>query len=238
MRRLVVLLALAASIPALAVLPRTEPAHAASSAPATSFAPADEQAYVTHINAVRQANGLKPLTLDVNMRSSARQWTKWMANNQTLQHADDIVTGAPADWLKVGENVGRGGSVDSVWDAFMASPGHAANVLDPDYDLVGVGVMWTSDGRIYTTHRFAATESGGTEHSATPAKEPSPAGPRPTPAPEPAAPSNPPAAAPAQPEPTAPQPDRLPFGDAAPVAPPARPERVAATMALLLAAGA
>ncbi len=65
------------------------------------------------------------------------------------------MTGAPADWTKAGENVGRGGTVDAVWDAFMASPSHAANVLDPAFTRIGVGVVRTPDGVLYTAHRFA-----------------------------------------------------------------------------------
>jgi hypothetical protein len=91
------------------------------------------------------------------MTAAAREWTTWMVNNSTLQHADDIVTGAPPNWLRAGENVGRGPTVPRVWQAFLDSPGHRANVLDPSYTVVGVGVMWHEDGRHYTTHRFAST---------------------------------------------------------------------------------
>ena len=59
-------------------------------------------------------------------------WAIWMVEHSSLRHAEEIATGAPTNWMKVGENVGRGGAVASVWGAFMASPGHAANVLDPE----------------------------------------------------------------------------------------------------------
>ncbi len=198
-----------------------------------TLAPADEAEFIDHINAARAAEGLGPLTLDPSMRTAARSWTYWMAENLTLAHADDIVTGAPTDWQKVGENVGRGGSLIAVWEAFMASPSHAANVLDPSYDLVGIGVVWTDDGRLYTTHRFAATPGGGD-----PAPEaPAPAPPAPASEPEPAS----------EPAPTPPAvepPATLPFEDedraaapAVPSTPVAEPARLAATMRVLLAAG-
>lgn len=197
-----------------------------------TVSPKDERTYIANINSIREANGMRPLALDKNMRAAAREWTAWMADNATLQHADDIVTGAPSDWLKVGENVGRGGSVDSVWDAFLASPSHRANLLDPAYDLVGVGVLWTADGRLYTTHRFASTESGqqpapAPSATATPSPRPTPA-PQPTPSPPPA-PTPPPAAAP----------DQLPFaGTEATTSPapatPADRDRLTLTITLLL----
>ncbi|MEM7284963.1 MAG: CAP domain-containing protein [Actinomycetota bacterium] len=195
-----------------------------------TLAPQDEARFVDHINAERAAAGLGPLTLDTSMRDAARSWTYWMAENVTLAHADDIVTGAPSDWTKVGENVGRGGSLDAVMDAFMASPSHAANVLDPGYTLVGIGVVWTDDGRLYTTHRFASVSGGA----------PAP------PPPEPRATGEPTPEVVATPEPPTEAPATLPFEDAedAPIAdtepaarPTAEPDRLAATMTLLLSAG-
>jgi hypothetical protein len=191
-----------------------------------TLAPEGEAEFVADLNAARAAQGLAPLTVDSSMRAAARDWAVWMAENDTLQHAADIVTGAPADWVKVGENVGRGGSVVSVFNAFMASPGHAANVLDPKYTRVGVGMVWNPDGVLYTTHRFAATASGP---APTPTATPVPAAATATPVPKPtAAPA--PTAAPVIPTPTLPQ---LAFVDDTGAA---TPERVRATMSILLAA--
>ncbi len=197
-----------------------------------TLSPADEATYVANINAIRTNNGLGTLTLDGNMTVAARDWTIWMIENETLAHADDIVTSAPSDWLKVGENVGRGGSLDAVWQAFLNSPGHAANVLDPTYDLVGVGVAWNAEGRLYTTHRFAATESAE-------AAAPDLSGDSSGAEPEPEAASQPPATpTPVTPDPDAePVPDQLPFEEPPPATPPVEPTRLATTMSLLLAAG-
>ena len=81
-----------------------------------TLAPDDEALFIEHINAERAAVGLGPLVLDTSMRDAARSWTYWMSENLTLAHADDIVTGAPADWAKVGENVGRGGTLEAVME--------------------------------------------------------------------------------------------------------------------------
>jgi len=215
---------------------------AGAAAQTWTLSPADEATYIANINAIRAANGLNTLTLDANMTASARNWTTWMVENDTLAHADDIVSGAPADWLKVGENVGRGGSIASVWQAFLDSPGHAANVLDPSYDFVGVGVIWNADGRMYTTHRFASTESAESGGSADPQPTPEPQS---TPVPDPA-----PEQPDAPPDPTPPEgdtapdaassdpvPEQLPFKDDPVLGPPAEPARIAVMMTLLLAAG-
>lgn len=175
----------------------------------------DEAAYVASINAARADEGLSPLVVDPNMTAAARDWSIWMVEHNSLQHAEEIATGAPTDWMKVGENVGRGPAVPVVWDAFLASPAHKANVLDPVYSLVGVGVVRTADGRHYTTHRFASVVTGlGADPP-----------PSPTPAPPPAGESAPAA------------PDLLAFADLEPVPPIAEPDRLAVTMTLLVEAG-
>lgn len=225
---LAVTVALLAAV--LSIVPTS--AGAGAAAPTWTLSPSDEAEYVAHINEVRAANGLGPLEVDADMTDAARSWTAWMAENTTLAHADDIVSGAPSDWLKVGENVGRGGSLDAVWQAFLASPSHAANILDPVYDYVGIGVIWTAEGRLYTTHRFASTESA--ESAPEPAAEPSPeptVEPLPEPGPEP------------RPEPAPVSPPQLPFSEPRPQpatpapVPSAEPGRLTTTMTLLLEAG-
>jgi len=53
----------------------------------------------------------------------------------------------------LGENVGRGGNIETLHQAFMDSPGHRDNLLNPVYDLVGIGVVW-SEGIPYVVEVF------------------------------------------------------------------------------------
>lgn len=179
MRKLAMAIILGLGLTLVPLQTTTEPAG--SQTQGWSLSPADEAAFVASLNAVRAANGLQPLQVNGNMTAAARNWAGWMASNGVLQHAGDIVTGAPGNWTKVGENVGRGGGVQSVFDAFMASPSHRANVLDPSYTQVGVGVVWTTDGLMYTTHRFAA--AGAAPPPPPPAPTATPVPPSPTPVP-------------------------------------------------------
>lgn len=135
------------------------PSSGAAQAPTAVAATPVEADFVASVNQERAARGLDPLTVDGVMTAAARDWAEEMAHHEHLHHAPDITTGAPSGWLKVGENIGRGRSVDSLMDAFMASPAHAANLLDPAFTRVGVGVASDDDGRLYTTHRFAATRT-------------------------------------------------------------------------------
>ncbi len=54
-----------------------------------------------------------------------------------------------------------GGTVDSLFDAFVASPGHYANLVDPQYTRVGVCVGRDANGKLFTTHRFIAIAGDG-----------------------------------------------------------------------------
>jgi hypothetical protein len=113
----------------------------------------DEARFVALVNAAREKNGVAPLTVDDELTALARSWASQMAAAGRISHADPISEGVTADWAKLGENVGKGPSVDPIMDAFIASPGHYANLMDPAFTRIGVGVVW-SDGVLYTTHRF------------------------------------------------------------------------------------
>ena len=70
-----------------------------------------------------------------------------------------LADGAPSTWRKLGENVGTGNNVPEVHTAYMASPGHRANVLDPAFTEIGTASVWgTCNGfrRVFTVHVFMA----------------------------------------------------------------------------------
>ncbi len=88
----------------------------------------------------------------------SRSWAQTMADAGEIFHADPISAGLSAPWLKLGENVGVGPTVPELMDAFEASPGHHANIVDPEFTHVGVGVVWVGS-TMYTTHRFMKMET-------------------------------------------------------------------------------
>jgi hypothetical protein len=167
--------------------------HAAWSAPEDPGA--DEQAFVDLVNQSRTADGLPPLRLDPELAALARDWAAHMATDGAISHANPLQAGVTSDWQKLGENVGKGPATSPVMDAFLASPTHRANLLDPTFTRIGVGVVWR-DGALFTVHRFSQVIGDGA---------PAPAPPAPNPAPAPAAPA-PSAAREAPPPPTPPPP--------------------------------
>lgn len=121
--------------------------------------PAAAQEFVQRINQLRASRNLGPLVVDAELTRLADEWTGVMLAQGEIFHAEDLSVGVTSNWQKLGENVGVGGTVPALHDAFVASPGHLANLVDPAYTRIGVAVR--RDGnRIFTTHRFMALQGG------------------------------------------------------------------------------
>jgi len=99
-----------------------------------------ESGFLSKINAERSSRGLNTLAVDGGLRSHARVHTAEMIANNDLYHSSsaELQAAAGSGWSAIAENVGRGGTVDSLHSAFMNSSGHKANILG-DYNYVGIG---------------------------------------------------------------------------------------------------
>lgn len=128
-----------------------------------------ESEFLAHINSTRSSNGLGPLSVDGGLRSHARNHTQDMMDANQIFHstAAELRAAAGSGWTKLGENVGRGGSVSSLHQAFMDSKGHRANILG-DYNYVGIGTG-TKDGILYVTVVFMQKGSAPTTTTTSPA---------------------------------------------------------------------
>ncbi len=142
-----------------------------------------EASFVQLVNQERAARGLAPLAVADDLVAVARRHSGRMADADDLHHNPSLATEV-SDWQKVGENVGRGPSVDPIHTAFMESPGHRANILDGDWTQIGIGVV-VRDGTVWVTEVFREPLAA-TAPAPAPAPEPAPAQ-APAPAPEPAA---------------------------------------------------
>jgi hypothetical protein len=178
----------------------------------------DEAAFVVKINELRASKGLPGLAVHPNLVDKARAWAGTMAAAGRIWHST-LSDGITADWRKLGENVGMGGSVQPLHEAFIASPKHYANLVDPEFNYVGIGVAY-SGGTLFVAESFmklATAPVAVAPPAPVPAPAPAPKPPAPAPVPEPApAPAPAPvpepalAAAPPAPEPPPPPPPPLP----------------------------
>ncbi len=110
------------------------------------------------INADREAHGLAPLRIDVRLVSSSRWWSGDMAARGRLAHDGNLSRAVPSSATRWSENVAQtwsGDAAAAIHEFFMTSPLHRANVLDPAFTDLGVGVAHADDST-YATERFTA----------------------------------------------------------------------------------
>jgi uncharacterized protein YkwD len=108
---------------------------------------ADPAAYaaelVVETNAARVDEGLTALTVSDCAAAEASGRAEDLAGGQELEHAPltPVVEECPPA-TTAAENLARAAATPhDVVDAWLASPGHRANLLDPDLDQVGIGCL-------------------------------------------------------------------------------------------------
>jgi hypothetical protein len=128
---------------------------------------ADEACFVQQTNATRAAKGLSVLPVSGPLAGQARGHTQAMASSNSLYHSSGDQY--PGGWLGLGENVGVGPTCDDIEQAFLASPHHYENIVDPKWTSIGVGVVPSSDGNgIWVTVGFEQWQATTTPPAATP----------------------------------------------------------------------
>jgi uncharacterized protein YkwD len=170
----------ALATPTSQVPPAAAMSAGARSAPAAD--PGTEGQFIGRINDLRASKGLRVLQVDGQLTGVARRWTDRMVGNGQISHNPNLGSEVPGGWTKLGENVGVGYDVDSLMQAFMDSPDHYRNLVDPAWTHLGVGVTLTGDGRIWTTHNFMAN-GGASAPPPQPAPTPTTSPPATTPPP-------------------------------------------------------
>lgn len=118
------------------------------------------------INRARAAHHLMPLRIAAGTTTVARRWTCHMAGEATLGHRPDLhralVRHGSAGAQVLGENVAvTGQSAASLFRAYMRSPEHRANILEPRYRYVGVSTKTSHTAR-WNTLDFVSSYKGAT----------------------------------------------------------------------------
>ena len=108
------------------------------------------------VNETRAAHGLGWLSPDRELQIIANRHANAMAESGYPYHSSNLGGRLSWGWWAWGENVGVGPSVGWIHGAFMNSWSHAETILNPNYNYVGVGVAYGSDGRVYVAQVFGA----------------------------------------------------------------------------------
>lgn len=109
--------------------------------------PAEQQMF-NLVNQERANAGLPPLQIDYPLVRIARMKSQDMVDNHYFGH-NSPTYGSPFDMMKsagitysyAGENIAGAPSVQSAHTSLMNSPGHRANILNPNYTRIGIGIV-------------------------------------------------------------------------------------------------
>lgn len=123
-----------------------------------------EASIVSTVNRERRGAGLDLVVAEPRLTRAARLHAANMASRNELAHT---LSGATTSTLSsrvrdvgyvyrfVAENIAYGPvSVDPLVQGWMRSPGHRANILNPDYTETGVGVARSRDGVLFYCQVF------------------------------------------------------------------------------------
>ena len=128
------------------------------------------------VNTQRQQNGASPLVIDADCMTAATAHTNDQASHLFMGHigsdgstVGDRLTATGFKWNFVAENVAEGQkTVEDVMTAWMNSPGHRENILNPDYTRFGYDEATGSDGNNYWTQVFGNPMPRFTPQTVTP----------------------------------------------------------------------
>lgn len=122
---------------------------------------AEESRMVDLVNAERARAGLPVLQVDPGLVQTARAKSQNMATLHYFGHESPTL-GSPFDQMRAagiryttaGENIAGNQSVDAAHQALMNSPGHRANILNPSFTKVGIGIIHGGQYGMMFTQQF------------------------------------------------------------------------------------
>lgn len=118
-------------------------------------------------NADRAALRLKALSTAGDLQSLAQRRADEMARSGRLAHTTGLGSKV-SGWKRLGENVGRGPDLRDIQTAFMNSPSHRENIVDPGFTQLGVGVTFDGNQYFYVAVVFREPSGAATAAPAPP----------------------------------------------------------------------
>jgi uncharacterized protein YkwD len=119
--------------------------------PAASAATTRESRMLAKINSARAQHGMGALRVNASLTRYARKHARQMGARGGLFHTQNFRV--ICCWSRIGENVGYDRTVWRMHRAFMHSPGHRANILNPAFRQAGIGIV-KIDGVLWVTEVF------------------------------------------------------------------------------------
>lgn len=122
---------------------------------------ADERIIFNYANQERQIANVPPLRWNESLAAAARLHSARMARENDISHRfpgepelSSRLLATHARFNQIAENVGEGPSLVEIHQAWMHSPGHRANLLNPELDSIGIGIAMRG-GQAFATQDFS-----------------------------------------------------------------------------------
>jgi uncharacterized protein YkwD len=120
-------------------------------------------------NNARKKENLPLLKFNTTLLKVAREHSANMATQKEMKHEldgkkpSDRLKAAGYRYSRMGENIALGDRqpLETVFRGWMESPGHRANILNKDFEEIGIGVARDNRGRIYYTQVFGTPRKRG-----------------------------------------------------------------------------
>jgi uncharacterized protein YkwD len=113
------------------------------------------------VNREREKAGVSKLEWNDNLARAALAHSRLMDENQDLSHQfagepmlQERAGATGARFNSVAENVAEAPQVQVAHDGLMHSPGHRANILNPEYNAVGISIVQHGQ-QLFVTQDFA-----------------------------------------------------------------------------------
>jgi uncharacterized protein YkwD len=123
----------------------TVPSSTPTPTPTPTPLPTDDEIQSQVFNLINNARvnaGLSPLIQDPNLTALAKEHTEDMIEENRLSHDGFEDRAARSGYSSVGENVAMGfQTAQALVDAWLSSPGHRANILNPTYRYSGLSYL-------------------------------------------------------------------------------------------------
>jgi uncharacterized protein YkwD/uncharacterized membrane protein required for colicin V production len=113
------------------------------------------------INKERIKEGLKPLKADPELNRVARAHSKDMFKRGYFAHINpdgqnpfDRMKKANVNFISAGENLALAQTLEMAHSNLMKSPGHRANILNPSFGRVGIGILEDDEHGLMISQEF------------------------------------------------------------------------------------
>lgn len=146
------------------IAPRSKENISLDVSPKSSDIHVDEEAekkMLALVNAQRAKAGAQPLKMDEKITAVARAHSRDMFMRRYFSHytpedtdASDRLSAGGVQYTIAGENLAYSPDVETAHTGLMNSPEHKKNILDTQFNRVGIGIMSTDSYGIMVTQNF------------------------------------------------------------------------------------